>query len=221
MQRTAVSYSLSEVDALATKAARGVGYEWGLAEEAGRATRWLCQQGADGCSVLTTYLQRIDGLAFVQYSPRMQSDSWFSNGSILCPLMAGAALSDGSGDSHGSTLRLLNVAEPGLLMFFAAQYAQRLAGVLVLSWNGSSATTDGENMMLNPGNDLHALIGVHDVQIEFKPQGALKVSSSLCTRATPANNVWSALNDFASRTYAPATEDSRLKGAGAGLSDND
>ena len=40
-------------------------------------------------------------------------------------------------------------------------------------------------------------------------------------RADVDANTLATLNAFAHRTYAPATEASRLKGAGAGLSDND
>ena len=35
-----MSHSLGEVEALARKAARGGGYSWGMAEEAGFAVRW-------------------------------------------------------------------------------------------------------------------------------------------------------------------------------------
>ena len=41
------------------------------------------------------------------------------------------------------------------------------------------------------------------------------------TRAAPDPSAWAALTDLAHRTYAPATEESRRLGAGAGLSDND
>ena len=36
-----------------------------------------------------------------------------------------------------------------------------------------------------------------------------------------ADEIWEALSAFAHRTYVPASESSRLKGAGAGLTDND
>ena len=36
-----MSWSLSEIGALATKAARGSGMDWGLADEAGYAVKWL------------------------------------------------------------------------------------------------------------------------------------------------------------------------------------
>ena len=44
---------------------------------------------------------------------------------------------------------------------------------------------------------------------------------TLSQRGYPAEKTWQTLNLYAARTYAPATEESRLKGAGAGLSDND
>ena len=43
----------------------------------------------------------------------------------------------------------------------------------------------------------------------------------LNTRAQVESTIWHALEELAGRTYAPATEESRLKGAGSGLSDND
>ncbi|MEL7259121.1 MAG: DUF3726 domain-containing protein, partial [Pseudomonadota bacterium] len=43
-----MSWSLNEVESLARKAARGAGYSWGLAEEAGKATRWTCAAGWPG-----------------------------------------------------------------------------------------------------------------------------------------------------------------------------
>jgi len=40
-------------------------------------------------------------------------------------------------------------------------------------------------------------------------------------RSRCSDETVNALSAFAARTYAPATEESRLAGAGAGLSDND
>ena len=40
-------------------------------------------------------------------------------------------------------------------------------------------------------------------------------------RACLSENQFKALNEHAYKTYAPATDESRLSGAGAGLSDND
>ena len=51
--------------------------------------------------------------------------------------------------------------------------------------------------------------------------GQIDVATPIRSRAQPAPEAWATLNRLAHRTYAPATEESRLKGAGAGLSDND
>lgn len=214
-----VSYSLNEVDALAKKAARGAGFDWGLAEEAGKATRWLCQNAIDGCSVLANALQRMDGVAHEHFAPKMQLNRWCSTRGILCPLSTGAALSDNAVKLNESALVLERIAEPGLLIFFAAQCARRLDESVTLSWQDMSFTTDGIELQAEPGDRLNALMGVHDVRVSL--QGSLQVALRSGTRATPASNAWQKLNEFAGRTYAPATEESRLKGAGAGLSDSD
>ena len=52
-----MSYALNEVEATAKRAARGAGYSWGLAEEASKATRWLCAKGIDGSAVLAGLLE--------------------------------------------------------------------------------------------------------------------------------------------------------------------
>ncbi|KMW60818.1 hypothetical protein AIOL_000983 [Candidatus Rhodobacter oscarellae] len=49
----------------------------------------------------------------------------------------------------------------------------------------------------------------------------LEDTPSTQTRAQISQDTLRVLNRYASRTYAPATEASRLAGAGAGLSDND
>ena len=42
-----MNLSLNEAQALAKKAAKGAGINWGAAHETGRAVRWLLEQGID------------------------------------------------------------------------------------------------------------------------------------------------------------------------------
>ena len=51
------NYSLAEIDALSRKACRGAGYSWGLAEDAGKAVRWLTAYGLPGAETLSELLQ--------------------------------------------------------------------------------------------------------------------------------------------------------------------
>jgi hypothetical protein len=58
-----VSRTLSEIRATATKAARGAGHDWGMAEEAGVATRVLESHDLPGVHVLARLLSGAGGAA--------------------------------------------------------------------------------------------------------------------------------------------------------------
>ncbi len=67
------------------------------------------------------------------------------------------------------------------------------------------------------------MFDVSDTATNAKPSLS-DVELTLNERSTRAHvdfTDWQALDKFANRTYAPATEESRLKGAGSNLSDND
>ena len=60
--RNLVRLSLPEIESLVVKAARGAGYNWGIAEEAGFAVRWLARTGLPGPEILLAHLQEFDRL---------------------------------------------------------------------------------------------------------------------------------------------------------------
>ena len=66
--------SLNEVDGYARRAARGAGLSGGWPEEAGRATRWLCNGGMPGVAVLVKALLLADGRPY-RSSPRILSSA--------------------------------------------------------------------------------------------------------------------------------------------------
>lgn len=85
-------YSLTEIETHCRKAARGAGYEWGEAEEAGKAVRRLCAAGIDGVTELLELLQTVDG----------KVDTYRPNAGLfkgdpqqqICGLSLGCALAD-------------------------------------------------------------------------------------------------------------------------------
>lgn len=89
-----MNLSLNEIEALCKKAARGAGMSWGLAEEAAKAARWLSAQGMEGPALLAAQLRLNDGTDYAQLAPRIEADRWSSAGRSMCPLIAGATLSD-------------------------------------------------------------------------------------------------------------------------------
>ena len=212
-----MNLALIEVEAMAKKAARGAGYSWGMAEEAAKATRWLCAAGFDGVATLATVLQTVDGKNLSPMTPVTLGGEWQGSSDSLCPLAAGAALSDSTAFWADGGKTLSNVIAPLLLLPFAANAALNLKRLVTLSWQGAQLVTDGRNA--NASSEQSFPDQAETVQIQAG--GTFTNPIPIRFRATPTNEDWATLERFAHRTYAPDTEESRLKGAGAGLSDND
>lgn len=213
-----MSFALNEVEAMAKKAARGAGHSWGISEEAGKATRRLCAWGLDGCAVLATALEAIDECDLARRAPTALIGEWTAKDGEFCPLLAGAALSDAAALWKADGLCLQNVVAPTLLLPFAAMAAHALGVPVTVRWDGVEATTDGDSLALNGGGTA---LTATAARVTVSAGDTHPTPCAPAHRATPRPEDWAALGEFAQRTYAPATEASRLKGAGAGLSDND
>ncbi len=207
--------SMNEIEATARKAARGAGYTWGLAEEAGKATRWLCSNGVDGCGALAGLLGRIDGKDLAVWSPQIKGEIWSAQGGTLCPLVTGAALSDRAHEIGARGVVLDAVEAPIILAPFAALLAAEFkrpveihVGDMVLCTDGTFLSFEGTPPRVASGAQI--CVG-----------GTVNAPNKTCQRAVVDPKDWATLSAFAHRTYAPATEESRLKGAGTGLSDSD
>ncbi|MCB1452173.1 MAG: DUF3726 domain-containing protein [Rhizobiaceae bacterium] len=216
-----MNLSLNEIEALCKKAARGAGMSWGLAEEAAKAARWLSAQGMEGPALLAAQLRLNDGTDYAQLAPRIEADRWSSAGRSMCPLIAGATLSDHAQlITGGSAIVLEAVSCPVLLAPFASRLASSRGEAVALSWPGCHLYFDAAGTMFcGPASDPSAG-DVVAVTCEISPA---QVNSSVVKGPAPAvaEAVLSYLTGLASRTYVPATEASRAQGAGSTLSDND
>jgi Protein of unknown function (DUF3726) len=210
----AAFFSRSEIEAVSAKAARGAGFDWGLAEEAGMAARRLCEAGMPGPEVLLAYLESERGCA-----PRLKGGDWRAPGhELLCPLRCGAALSDFAVALGAADIALYRLSYPALILPFAAQAAARLKRDFRIAW------TDAE--VVASAGRLHSILG----DALEAPQAAL-VTIGPASQAAPVSaapqpgrrislGVWRRLEILALATTVPATGSSRA-GAGAGNLDND
>jgi len=114
-------------------------------------------------------------------------------------------------------LRLESVARPILLAPFAALSARGIGSSLHLEWDDARVATDGETLTVE--GSVGAMSA--DVTVRVGAGSQKGEAQAARSRAAPEADVLAALNRLAHRTYAPATEASRLSGAGAGLSDTD
>lgn len=191
-------WSLSEITALAVKAARGAGYEWGLAQDAGQSVHWLLERDLPGAEALVIALR----------SDALEQPS-------QCPIRVGCAICDGAMDVAEIAAAPMNA--PLLVLPFVAWAAARDRRALVFSWAETSVeiSAKGEVGLLQRISCPER----GDVSVNFGKDR--KFEDPKCHRACVDCETYVALSSFAERTYAPATEAGRLSGAGAGLTDND
>ena len=195
-----MNWSMGETQDLAIRASKGAGLPWGLAEEASFAVAWLEQRNLPGVEALAKYLESIG-----------QPNDYHAG---FCPIGNGSWISD-SGNWLGSFP--LEVRQPLLLAPFIAQVVKNKT--LNLAW--------AQNLLHISNNDAH--IAAQSTLLGHALESCtLAVSDATFTEAKHSERIrddrepWmTVLLEFAQRTYAPASEMSRLLGAGAGLNDND
>ena len=208
-----MSWSLGEIGALATKAARGSGMEWGLADEAGYAVKWLQRRQLPGVAALCRYLSWRQTGNLTIWPDETGDDGHY------CPIATGAAYGDGV---FGDAAQFTRIRSPLLLIPFVALRASETPIAISI---GKAVFGLKNDQFGFSTNDTAILVNASACHIS--PQAkSLPPMVSIATADLPRVPATSAacitvLNGFAQNTYAPATEASRLAGAGAGLSDND
>lgn len=199
-----MSWSLGETAALALKATRGAGMSWGLAEETAASVVWLHSRGLPGMSALCGYLG---------------SANTFRTDEPACPIITGCALIDGSTEAPDrlSVSRDLGLVQaPLLLLPFVARLDPGTIWLHAPGLGGVADQTDGDRWQ------SHCLRGAASCRIEYRDRPQIDPGRERLTRLGEQFACCvDRLGTFAHRTYAPATGQSRMSGAGAGLTDND
>lgn len=216
--------SLNEVEVYGRRAARGAGMSWGLAEESGKASRWLAERGLPGVELLVRLLTANDGRAYANMAPVIAGDCWRAADGELCPVCCGAALSDRIDVlERGEEICLSGVAYPLLLAPFLGRSWRSKDASCELCWSNVrvSIFADGvaieseedSALMSERAEEVTLSVGRHR---EAHPTHHPRVGGVRTQRS-----VWDALDALAKRTYVPASDESRVRGAGAGRIDND
>jgi len=188
-------------------AARGAGLSWGYAEEVSFATVWLSKNGFDASKDLISLLEND-----MIYAPENIDDNiWANKSGDLDPIRSGAALLD---LNISRSITLENVFLPCFLIPFVAQLPKPIS----IEANNFSALSINGMMKVNY-EDLPLRFKV--LKLSETSDKASLAQNQISKRCEIADDVWNQLEEFTYRTYAPATEESRELGAGAGLSDND
>lgn len=213
--------SLAEIEAMCRKAARGAGFSWGMAEEAGRAARLLACHDLPGPEAMSRLLPNIDE-AVGRFAPRPEEEVWNSEAGELCPLSLGAALSDRAADLAGG-LRVETgpVLYPILVLPFLIAAGRDLDIAFALEAAEFSAGASATGPSCNDWATFAILERTAGLSVA-RADGPAPHPRPRQTLARQLDvKIWRELDSFAKRTYAPSTEESRRSGAGAGIADRD
>ncbi|MDH3633086.1 MAG: DUF3726 domain-containing protein [Gammaproteobacteria bacterium] len=212
--------TLAESESYLRKAARACGLDWGIAEEAGKAARWLAAFNLPGPEIMLAHLQDLKGQNYRSFVPDCSTQPWQSSGALLCPIITGAALADRSAQMlEGAQFSLGPTAYPLLLAATVGQAARCHQTVFTTAWAGVSVSCF-ENGLSIEGNRDDLTLSVVDAASCYRDDLEIpqQMPSTLAYKIDSA--AFKKIAELAFQTYAPATEASRA-GAGAGLTDND
>lgn len=187
--------TLPEIRATATKAARGAGCPWGLAEEAGMAAKLLQSHGLAGAEAVSTLLT----------TPRACACDGRSDDA--CSLRVLASISDAPPD------QALTIDSPVVAPVLI------LASLLLLAdentfwrmdWKDGHAICGPHGLRLNGTAPPQIARGLHISKCE----PSLDLLPATWSSQPVDERAWKILLEFASKTYVPESDQSRASGAG-------
>ncbi len=212
--------TLAETESYLRKVARACGLDWGIAEEAGKAARWLAAFKLPGPESMLAHLQHLAGQDYAAFIPDCGAQPWQSSGGPLCPIITGAALADRSAQMlEGKIFELGSTAYPLLLAATVGQAARCHRTVFTTAWAGVEVSCFENGLSIDGNRDDLLLAQVDAVSCRQNDLSSPQQLPSTLAYAIDSD-IFKCIDELAFQTYLPATEESRA-GAGAGLTDND
>ena len=157
-----MTWSLNELDVETKKAIRGAGLSWGLAEEGGKAVRWLAAHGVDPLPALADVLERHDRRERITSAFKMTETGRWTADAPICPIALGVTLCDHADRLATEGCVVGPVARPLLLAPFVAAAARILGRPLQLEADGRQIMLDERG---DPFGDLSMLDASDAVEI--------------------------------------------------------
>jgi len=218
--------SLNEIEMMVWKAARGAGLAWGLAEEMAQAARWLADRGFDWAEPMVEALAEAERRGGRLIPPVLAEDGACEPAPgqrLASPILCGPLLTDIAMDIGSSRpLVFRRIAHPLLMLPFAAGAASQHAWSLALRIDAATFYFEEsrvEGTSLSPSTPMADRIVLS--MDDDRPGVAMTPFAAYVPRRPLAAKPLAQLEAWVHRTYVPASAESRLAGAGAGLTDND
>ncbi|MEM7564065.1 MAG: DUF3726 domain-containing protein, partial [Pseudomonadota bacterium] len=207
--------TLAEVESYLRKSAQAVGLDWGIAEEAGKAARWLAAFDLEGPEYTLNHLLELRDQDYRRFIPDVKKSPWQASGDLLCPIITGAAIADRSaGLLQGEKFELADVAYPLLLAATIGQAARCHRAVFTTAWADVRVSCFENGISIEGNRESLSMVRTESVSCYLDNLSEPQVLPSTLSYGID-ENTFQRLDELAFQTYAPATEASRA-GAGAG-----
>ena len=197
-------HSLYEIETTVKRSAKSQGLSWGVSEEVGKAVRVLEQSGLQGLESFKNIIDYgFDNL--IKLTDINQKET-----SNLCPIHFGIFFQDQSHlkEMH-QTFEFKSLQEPLISIPFLIKAAKKNLIYFHIHSNNLKISITPSEMTSIDQNKIPNLI--NNFSMHVTPQRQSQYS----------DKTWEGLYQLSLETFVEETEEKKLSGAGAGLSDND
>jgi len=202
--------SFSEIETTSKRASKAAGFSWGVAEEVGKNIRNLEMFGLPGVKNLNLYFKKIkkkpsEKINKIQKKNKPKSKE-------LCPIYCGTAFLDSCKKLETfRSVKFFNVSYPLLLLPFLSRASDIVGKKISVKYEKNNFLLNFDKTVFSSNSNNNQIISkTKEISITF----------------TENNNLfslkeWKELYKLSEETFVGESESLKIKGAGAGLTDND
>ncbi len=197
-------HSLYEIETTVKRSSKARGLSWGISEEVGKAIRYLEQSNLAGLESFKRVIDR----GFDSLTKLLEAEQ--KNTVNLCPVHFGLFFLD---QSHRKDLLkkldFENLIEPLISIPFLIKASKRNLIYFNLKSKELDLSISPENILLTNTRKLPHYISNFSLSLTTKRNGLY------------SQDTWDDLYKISLETFVEESEEKKLSGAGAGLTDND
>ena len=202
--------STSEINTVSKRAARAAGYSWGIAEEVGKCISSIEMYGISGVENLNNYFKTITDIK--PEGPKQIKKNNKLNDKSLCPIYTGLKLIDNYKSVDDiKQLKFINLDYPLLLLPFVNKLSYLIGKRIEIA-------IDEINVECNLNK---CVLADHQIKSAIIKKAKTLTISILENENNFSSKTWNELYELSTETFVEETEQSKQKGAGASLQDND
>ena len=202
--------SFSEIDTTSKRASKAAGFTWGIAEEIGKNMINLEMFGLPGIKNLNLYFRKIKKKP--NEKPKSIEKKNKPKSKEFCPIYCGVAFLDNCKKLENLKLiKFFNVSYPLLFLPFLSRSSDIVGKKILVKYEKNNFLLNFDKTVFSSNSNNDQIISkTKEISITFIENNNLFSLKE-----------WKELYKLSEETFVGETESLKMKGAGAGLTDND